>query len=308
MSDPNPNPTSVYCTPAEISSFRSALPGVHAQLSHSSLYSLTDDRFLSFASDICVSRYLRAHNLDVAKACRGMLETFEWRQKIDIEALRRRSFSSELTGLMHITGGRDRSGRPIILNRKNPRPVNDQELKESIDLIIYTLERASDLIDSEIATGRCVDGKWIWLLDLSAYARSNRTPFSATREVLHIVSSHYPERLYRAYIIDGPSLFGFLYSMVKPFIDARTKAKIQFLHDRKSEQFKGEMGKLIETSQLEEDFGGQQKYDEAEYWAQCPFRKPNEPKEDEKTEQKEPQSQQNKAETENKPNTANNQH
>jgi hypothetical protein len=264
---------SVFCSPSELSSVRSQLSITYSLLDHSSLYSLSDPAFISFCTDLTLSRYLRAHSFDYSKASKGVLETFAWRLKERVDEMKESDFSSELINLMHLTDGRDKAGRPIIINRKNPKAVNDDELRQSIRLIIYTLECACSLIDKEIhlfqseeKPSKCSpDAKCVWLLDLSVYSRSNRTPFSATREVLSILSAHYPERLHRAFIIDGPALFGYLFSLVRPFIDQRTKEKIQFLQQRKSQKFNEEISKTIEISELPEDFGGEWKFEEEEY-------------------------------------------
>jgi hypothetical protein len=65
----------------------------------------------------------------------------------------------------------------------------------------------------------------------------------------------YPELLYRAFIINAPKIFSILYSLLLPFLDERTKNKIQvFGHD--SKQWKAAILEDVAPEELPVMYGG----------------------------------------------------
>ncbi len=76
-----------------------------------------------------------------------------------------------------------------------------------------------------------------------------------TVKVVQIVEGMYPEILYRVYIINAPKIFSILYSVLLPFIDERTKKKIQiFGHD--SNQWKTAILEDVAPEELPAMYGG----------------------------------------------------
>ena len=80
-------------------------------------------------------------------------------------------------------------------------------------------------------------------------------------QVLHILQTHYPERLGRALIINVPFLLNAFYKMITPFIDPVTRDKMRF-NPRPIQDG------LFTADNLWVEFGGDIKfeYDHATYW------------------------------------------
>lgn len=84
---------------------------------------------------------------------------------------------------------------------------------------------------------------------------------SAPSQVLHILQTHYPERLGRAIIINVPFLLNAFYKLITPFIDPVSREKMRF------------NPKVVEEGLFTADnvwtaFGGDItfEYDHAQYW------------------------------------------
>jgi hypothetical protein len=61
------------------------------------------------------------------------------------------------------------------------------------------------------------------------YADKGKNPsMGQARKFLHIIQSHYPERLGRALILNVPFLLKAFYSLVTPFVDPVTRTKMRF--------------------------------------------------------------------------------
>jgi hypothetical protein len=72
------------------------------------------------------------------------------------------------------------------------------------------------------------------------------------KQILQVDQNYYPERLYKLYIINSPWYFPALYGMFKPFIDQRTRDKINIF----SSDFLLPMQEEIDLSEIPVDDGG----------------------------------------------------
>ena len=78
------------------------------------------------------------------------------------------------------------------------------------------------------------------------------------KESIATLQNYYPERLGSLYIVNYPFVINMLWKMVKPWLDARTAEKIQFLDVRKLPEF-------IDPSFLPTRFGGQSTFEKTDF-------------------------------------------
>lgn len=95
-------------------------------------------------------------------------------------------------------------------------------------------------------------------------------------KVLHILQSHYPERLGRAIVVNLPFILGFFYRGIRPFLDPITREKfvltctyqvsvVDYIYRMK---FNPDMKELVADEQLDVAFGGSYNYEfePTSYW------------------------------------------
>ena len=83
-------------------------------------------------------------------------------------------------------------------------------------LYIYTMEQAISKMKGETY-------QMIMIFDMQELARDNSPPISVTLELLGVLSRHYPERMYTAFFVYQPWIFGMFWNIVYPFLDSRQR-------------------------------------------------------------------------------------
>ncbi|KAJ2306650.1 hypothetical protein IWW51_004189, partial [Coemansia sp. RSA 2702] len=100
---------------------------------------------------------------------------------------------------------------------------NTKEADNQIRWVVYTLELC-------IRHMRPGVEKVTLAIDTTNWGFSNSVSIGTAKKFLDILSNHYPERLGRAVVFVPPKLFVAFYSLVSPFIDPVTKAKVAFVN------------------------------------------------------------------------------
>lgn len=190
-----------------------------------------------FCTEACLLRYLRAREWNLDKAEKMLMNTLQWRKeyKPDKIAPSEVTHCAE-TGKVFING-KDKLGRPLVF--LIPRHENSKDYVNNVRLVVYVLERAIQQMDEGVE-------QIVLMMDFKGYSRGNSVPLGVAREVLSILSNHYPERLGAAFMIDTPWLFSLFWKAISPFIHPVTAAKVKFLSSKDHA-----ITDAIDTKQLE---------------------------------------------------------
>jgi hypothetical protein len=78
------------------------------------------------------------------------------------------------------------------------------------------------------ATNTTVAEGMVIVVDFRGFGYSSFDP-GAGIAIVQMLSAYFPERLKSLLFVNPPSLFSFFWAIVKPFVDARTSRKIQFV-------------------------------------------------------------------------------
>lgn len=200
----------------------------------------------------CIFRYLRATKWHVPEALKRIQGTLTWRREFGLITHTADHISVENETGKQVILGYDDQGRPCLY--LNPGRQNTEPSHRQVEHLVYMLERVTDLM----VPGQ--EGLALLINFKSSKTRSNTSPpFAIAKEVLHILQTHYPERLGRACVINIPWVANVFLKLITPFIDPITREKLHFNE---------EVSKYVPAEQLWKDLGGKAdfEYDHAVYW------------------------------------------
>ncbi|KAJ2725228.1 hypothetical protein H4R23_004166 [Coemansia sp. Cherry 401B] len=208
--------------------------------------------------------YVRANKGDEEQARVRLRNTLHWHCTYRPHAITPASMRNEGASGKQYVNGFDRSGRPLIYmysHRQNTKDANDH-----LRWVVYTMEQAIRSMPVGVT-------KVTMIIDVSKYSMSQAVPLSTAREFLHVLESHYPERLHKALVLGPPSYFVMFYRIVSPFIDPVTKAKIAFVdvagdRGKRADDTWVDILDFVAPEQLQADAGGSWNfaYKQDAYW------------------------------------------
>lgn len=162
--------------------------------------------------------------------------------------------------------GYDRQGRALIYMR--PARENSTNERNQMRHLVWNIEKAIAVTakKSKELTGVALE-KYNLVIDYDGFKLMNAPPLSTSKYTLDILQKHYPERMYRAYLIHPPAVFNIFWKLVRPFIDPVTKEKVVFCTGKHGlQKFTDAVGPFVHK--LEKDCGGPgpvREFDSAEY-------------------------------------------
>ncbi|KAI1776014.1 CRAL/TRIO domain-containing protein [Hypoxylon cercidicola] len=213
---------------------------------------LTDSEKMWLTKE-CLLRYLRATKWHEKESEKRLLETLAWRREYGVEELAADHVSPENTTGKQIILGYDKQCRPC--HYLNPGRQNTDVSPRQVQHLVFMLERVIELMPAQQETlSLLINYK-------TSKNRSNTAPgIGQGREVLHILQTHYPERLGLALIINVPWVVWGFFKLITPFIDPLTREKLKFNED---------MTQYVPKEQLWTEYTGGQlqfEYDHDVYW------------------------------------------
>ncbi|MQL83296.1 hypothetical protein Taro_015794 [Colocasia esculenta] len=158
-----------------------------------------------FCTDACVERFLRCKGDNVKKAAKHLRACLSWRDAVGTEHLIADEFPAELADGAAYVAGHDDDARPVMVFRIKQDYLKFQSQRSYLRLLAFTLEVAVS------SMSRFVE-QFVLLFDASLF-RSASAFLNQFMGTLKIISEYYPGRLHRAFVIDPPSLFSYLWKV-----------------------------------------------------------------------------------------------
>ncbi|KAL1197544.1 Phosphatidylinositol/phosphatidylcholine transfer protein SFH3 [Cardamine amara subsp. amara] len=168
-----------------------------------------------FCNRECVERFLKVKGDHVKKATKQLISCLSWRQNFDIERLGAEEFSTELSDGVAYIAGHDGDSRPVIIFRFKHDYQKLCTQKHFTRLVAFTIETAISSMT------RNAEQSVVLLFD-AGFFRSSSAFANLLLATLKIIADYYPCRLYKAFIIDSPSFFSYIWKGVRPFVELST--------------------------------------------------------------------------------------
>ncbi|KAL0570052.1 cytosolic factor, phosphatidylinositol/phosphatidylcholine transfer protein [Marasmius crinis-equi] len=213
--------------------------------------------------DATLLRFLRARKFDVALAKAMLLDCEKWRKEFGVDDITKNFDFKEKAEVdkyyPQYYHKMDKDGRPIYIERlgkldiKALYAITTQE--RQLQRLVYEYEKflSSRLPACSASVGYPVETSCT-ILDLHNVSLSN---FYRVKDYVSQASSigqnRYPECMGKFYIINAPYLFSTVWTLIKPWLDEVTVAKINIL----GSNYKAELLKQIPAENLPKDFGGE---------------------------------------------------
>ncbi|CUM63650.1 uncharacterized protein PRCAT00001233001 [Priceomyces carsonii] len=216
------------------------------------LHSLIDDE-LAWLTKECFLRYLRATKWKVDSAIKRIEDTILWRRTFGVVVIPGHTDPSKIitpdlvskeneTGKQLIMGF-DHDNRPCLYLRNGYQ--NTPPSIKQVQHLVFMLERVIQFMPPGQDT-------LALLIDFKAAPEdmklSAKFPsLSISKQVLHILQNHYPERLGRGLFTNIPWIGYTFFKLVGPFIDPYTRLKT--IYDQP-------FGNYVPKQQLDKEFNG----------------------------------------------------
>jgi hypothetical protein len=115
----------------------------------------------------------------------------------------------------------DKIRRPSSYNFIRRHKPNERNAEDYRWFIIHAMERVLREADP-------VEQRGIIVMDLKGFGLSNMD-YEVVKLLLSIVQANYPETMHRILIVDAPYIFSACWTVIRPWIDPVTAAKIEFI-------------------------------------------------------------------------------
>lgn len=209
----------------------------------------------------CFLRYLRATKWHEQEAIERIELTLAWRREFGID----KAFEIDNIVNSNLCSPENETGKEVILGYDNdsrpclylkPGRQNTKTSQRQVQHLVYMLERVIDYMPSG-------QDSLALLIDFKAHPIGTQggkiPPIGIGRQVLHILQTHYPERLGKALLTNIPWLGWTFLKLIHPFIDPLTREKLVF--DQPFVDY-------VPREQLDMDFKGDVnfEYDHDKYW------------------------------------------
>lgn len=170
-------------------------------------------------------RYLRAFKTP-DDAFKAILKTNKWRKvygvedlNLDTPAVKQNLEANKARVLKH----RDLHGRPVVYIPAKNHSATDRDIEELTKFIVFCLEEAGKKCFEEVIDNFCI------IFDLQDFSLSCMD-YQVIKNLIWLLSRHYPERLGVCLIINSPSLFSGCWAIIKGWLDENTSSKVVFVN------------------------------------------------------------------------------
>lgn len=184
-------------------------------------------------------RFLRGQKMDVDNAVKSLIATGEFRKENNSDNISIKDCEVYYNRRVTRCHGFDKSGRPVIYCVSGRHSRTDRDINDVKNFIIY-------IIEESLKKAKPNEQKIAIVFDLSTFSM-NCMDFEATKILVTILQTHYPEILGKGLIVDAPFIFRACWQIIRPWLDPVTASKIEFIRSNQINEY-------ISSEEIWEDF------------------------------------------------------
>ncbi|UZJ50741.1 hypothetical protein CBS101457_000061 [Exobasidium rhododendri] len=200
---------------------------------------------IKWYDDTTLLRFLRARSFNVPKALKQFMDTDTWRRERNIDQVYREFPVNDLEAARMYyprwTGRRDRLGRPLYvyrissLTKEHQKEIYKQSEEKRYQTIVtltellqqFIFELCSRIPSASTPTPICCVTT---IIDLDGISFGQIWSLrSHLQQSMTLSSAHYPETLSTIAIVNAPSYFTSIWSLVSKYFDEGTRRKVHVL-------------------------------------------------------------------------------
>ncbi|CEM00020.1 unnamed protein product [Vitrella brassicaformis CCMP3155] len=177
-------------------------------------------------------RFLRARGWDVSKAATMYRKHLTFRkERMDEHKMVCEPCVADPKSHCFLIIGGCRKNRPVLYGNSPRAAMTDAP--SQLHHVICTLDRAFTVPDTA--------PQWVWCVDFNGFGLSHAVNVQLAKDCVSTFSNHFPERLGLLVLLDPPTVFQALWSVVSPLLDRNTAAKVRFVRAKETDGFLDEL-------------------------------------------------------------------
>ncbi|CAD7091188.1 unnamed protein product [Hermetia illucens] len=174
-----------------------------------------------YHNEYSLKRYLRAFKT-VDAAFQAILKTNKWREEYGAANLAGTPAVQNNSNKARVLRNRDCFGRPVIYIPAKNHNASERDIDELTKFIVYCLEEGCGKCFEEVIDNLCI------IFDLAEFSTSCMD-YQLVKNIIWLLSKHYPERLGVCLIINAPVVFSTIWPVIRTWLDDNTAKKVVFV-------------------------------------------------------------------------------
>jgi hypothetical protein len=174
-------------------------------------------------TDVTILRFLRGMKYNLDEAFTRVVDYDKWRKEHSVDTIHelegriQRYFENGLCGVE----GKDFNNRPLGYGAARVHDKYNRDIEDMRILIIFVLEKL-------IANAIPHEERFTIVFDLNGFSLKCMD-YEVVKVLVSILQTHYPETLEKVFVVDAPFIFWACWSIIKPWLDPVTAAKVTFI-------------------------------------------------------------------------------
>ncbi|XP_055713123.1 uncharacterized protein LOC129807700 [Phlebotomus papatasi] len=175
-----------------------------------------------YHNEFSLKRYLRAFKT-VDAAFQAILKTNKWRETYGVKDLEQLPAIQNNLLKARVLNHRDITGRPVIYIPAKNHNTSERDIDELTKFIVFCLEKACQKCFEEVTDNLCI------VFDLAEFSTSCMD-YQLVKNLIWLLSKHYPERLGACLILNSPTIFSTIWPVIRGWLDENTSSKVFFVN------------------------------------------------------------------------------